>query len=222
MISINKVNNAIQITFEGNDKYLHNGVIDVAVNDLILVVDESDLATFKRSSTGDVLFSQLIDNIRIAGESVTKGNIIEKFAAIGYGSTGGGGGGVDVDAVGEIVDQKIAELVDTAPEALDTLNELAAALGDDPNFATTMATELGKKANATDVYTKTEIDNQLGDIDEALDAILNGETTLDYLTREQADALYAPKGEINIVTQAEYDALGDVVNSDNKLYFITQ
>lgn len=221
MISINKVNNAIQITFEGNDKYLHNGVIDVAVNDLILVVDESDLATFKRSSTGDVLFSQLIDNIKIAGESVTKGNIIEKFAAIGYGSTGGGGG-VDVDAVGEIVDQKIAELVDTAPEALDTLNELAAALGDDPNFATTMATELGKKANAADVYTKKEIDDQLGDIDEALDAILNGETTLDYLTREQADALYAPKGGINVVTQAEYDALGDVVNSDNKLYFITQ
>ena len=221
MISINKVNNAIQITFEGNDKYLHNGVIDVAVNDLILVVDESDLATFKRSSTGDVLFSQLIDNIRIAGESVTKGNIIEKFAAIGYGSTGGGGG-VDVDAVGAIVDEKIAELVDSAPETLNTLNELATALGDDPNFATTMATELGKKANATDVYTKTEIDNQLGDIDEALDAILNGETTLDYLTREQADALYTPKGEINIVTQAEYDALGDVVNSDNKLYFITQ
>lgn len=221
MISINKVNNAIQVTFEGNDKYLHNGVIDVAVNDLILVVDESDLATFKRSSTGDVLFSQLIDNIKIAGESVTKGNIIEKFAAIGYGSTGGGGG-VDVDAVGEIVDQKIAELVDTAPEALDTLNELATALGDDPNFATTMATELGKKANAADVYTKKEIDDQLGDIDEALDAILNGETTLDYLTREQADALYAPKGGINVVTQAEYDALGDVVNSDNKLYFITQ
>lgn len=193
MISINKVNNAIQITFEGNDKYLHNGVIDVAVNDLILVVDEGDLATFKRSSTGDVLFSQLIDNIQIAGESVTKGNIIEKFAAIGYGSTGGGGGGVDADAVGEIVDQKIAESVYTKAEI-----------------------------DSKDYATKAEVEAQLGDIDEALDAILNGETTLDYLTREQADALYAPKGGINVVTQAEYDALGDAVNSDNKLYFITQ
>ena len=96
MILINKVNNAIQITFEGNDKYLHNGIMDVAVNDLILVVDESDLATFKRSSTGDVLFSQLIDNIQISGESVTKDNIIEKFATIGYVSTGGGGGSVDL------------------------------------------------------------------------------------------------------------------------------
>lgn len=90
MILINKVNNAIQITFEGNDKYLHNGVMDVAVNGLILVIDESDMATFKRSSTGDVLFSQVIDNIQISGESVNKDNIIEKFAAIGYGSSGSG------------------------------------------------------------------------------------------------------------------------------------
>jgi hypothetical protein len=35
-------------------------------------------------------------------------------------------------------DQKIADLVDSAPALLDTLNELAAALGDDPNFATTV------------------------------------------------------------------------------------
>ena len=41
----------------------------------------------------------------------------------------------------------LANLVDTAPEALNTLNELAAALGDDPNFATTITTELGKKSS---------------------------------------------------------------------------
>jgi len=35
-------------------------------------------------------------------------------------------------------DQKIADLVDNAPALLDTLNELAAALGDDPNFSTTI------------------------------------------------------------------------------------
>ena len=38
-----------------------------------------------------------------------------------------------------------ANLVDSAPATLDTLNELAAALGDDPNFATTVSTELGNK-----------------------------------------------------------------------------
>ena len=38
-----------------------------------------------------------------------------------------------------------AAIVDSSPAALDTLNELAAALGDDPNFATTVATSLGNK-----------------------------------------------------------------------------
>ena len=51
------------------------------------------------------------------------------------------------------VQNKIAEVVNSAPGTLDTLNELAQALSNDPNFATTMATELGKKANTTDLAT---------------------------------------------------------------------
>lgn len=42
------------------------------------------------------------------------------------------------------VDTKVAELVDSSPDTLNTLNELAAALGDDPNFATTIATQIGE------------------------------------------------------------------------------
>lgn len=41
----------------------------------------------------------------------------------------------------------VANIVDTAPETLNTLNELAAALGDDPNFATTTATLIGTANN---------------------------------------------------------------------------
>lgn len=47
-------------------------------------------------------------------------------------------------------DTSIANLIDTAPATLDTLNELAAALGDDPNFATTVTNELALKLNASD------------------------------------------------------------------------
>lgn len=47
--------------------------------------------------------------------------------------------------------EKLDALVANAPEALDTLVELAAALGNDPNFATTVATELGKKINKSDI-----------------------------------------------------------------------
>lgn len=50
----------------------------------------------------------------------------------------------------EEVDSKIAALVNSAPETLDTLNELAEALGNDPNFATTIATQLGNKVDKVD------------------------------------------------------------------------
>ena len=39
----------------------------------------------------------------------------------------------------------VANLVDAAPSTLDTLNELAAALGDDPNFATTVTNSIATK-----------------------------------------------------------------------------
>ena len=43
------------------------------------------------------------------------------------------------------VDTSLANLVDSAPGTLDTLNELAAALGDDPNFSTTITTSIATK-----------------------------------------------------------------------------
>jgi hypothetical protein len=43
------------------------------------------------------------------------------------------------------IDNEVASLVDSAPGTLDTLQELASALGDDPNFATSVATSIGTK-----------------------------------------------------------------------------
>lgn len=51
---------------------------------------------------------------------------------------------------GKAVAEAVAGIVNSAPETLDTLNELAKALGDDPNFATTVVTELGKKVDKVD------------------------------------------------------------------------
>lgn len=72
-------------------------------------------------------------------------------------------------------------ILDGAPSALDTLNELAAALGDDANFASTITTSLSSKAplasptftgtvtvptpvNSTDAATKLYVDNNSGSI----------------------------------------------------------
>ena len=70
---------------------------------------------------------------------------------------------IDGLATETYVDNKVAGIVDSAPATLDTLNELAAALGDDPNFATTVATQIGTKVDkvdgkglSTNDYTTTE------------------------------------------------------------------
>jgi hypothetical protein len=47
------------------------------------------------------------------------------------------------------VNASISALVDSSPAALDTLNELAAALGDDPNFATTVTSNIASKLSLT-------------------------------------------------------------------------
>ena len=59
------------------------------------------------------------------------------------------------------VQQEISALVDSSPEALNTLNELAAALGDDANFSTTVTNSIAAKAPlASPTFTGTaEIPN---------------------------------------------------------------
>jgi hypothetical protein len=60
----------------------------------------------------------------------------------------------------------IGALIDAAPGALDTLNELAASLGDDPNFAATvtnaLAGKLASASNLADLPNKTTSRANLG------------------------------------------------------------
>ncbi|HBA7442140.1 TPA: phage tail protein [Escherichia coli] len=65
----------------------------------------------------------------------------------------------------------LAALVDSSPEALDTLNELAAALGNDPNFATTVTNALAGKQPLNGVLT-------------AVSQITPEENTLPYFSEE--------------------------------------
>ena len=56
------------------------------------------------------------------------------------------------------VDDKVAGIVNSAPETLDTLQELATALGNDANFATTISTQIGKKVDKVDGMSLTHND----------------------------------------------------------------
>jgi hypothetical protein len=67
--------------------------------------------------------------------------------------TAGAGTNTTQIATTAFVATALANLVATAPAALDTLNELAAALGNDANFAATMTTALAGKASAGHTHT---------------------------------------------------------------------
>lgn len=59
------------------------------------------------------------------------------------------------------VDNQVSALVDSAPTTLDTLNELANALGDDPNFATTVTNSIATKASKSgDTFTGDVVINK--------------------------------------------------------------
>jgi hypothetical protein len=73
----------------------------------------------------------------------------------------------------------VAAIVDSAPATLDTLNELAAALGDDANFASTVTTALGNK-----IDTSTASSTYL----------TQASASTTYLTQASASATYATIG----------------------------
>ena len=56
---------------------------------------------------------------------------------------------------------QVASVVDSAPAALDTLNELAAALGDDANFSTTVSNQIGIRSTNTYVNSTFSSNNYL-------------------------------------------------------------
>ncbi len=60
------------------------------------------------------------------------------------------------------VDTKIADLINSAPGALNTLNELAAALGNDANFSTTITTQLTNINNSISNVENTALSTWVG------------------------------------------------------------
>jgi hypothetical protein len=72
----------------------------------------------------------------------------------------------DAAAIQTYVDGRIALTIDSAPEALNTLNELAASLGDDADFAGTVTTALSGKAASVHGHAVSDVTG----LQDALDA----------------------------------------------------
>ena len=117
------------------------------------------------------------------------------------------------------VSAKVSALVNSAPETLDTLKELADALGNDPNFATTISTKIGTKLD-TSTYNADKatfaLKSELPDMSQYT-TTTNLQST--YITKANASDTYQPKGNYltsipsEYVTDTELNAKGYVTKT---------
>ena len=76
---INSTEQGFTVRGISNNFFPDNATLAYPANSVILIADESDMATFRSASNYDVLFSALIKDININGERVTRDNIIRTF-----------------------------------------------------------------------------------------------------------------------------------------------
>lgn len=101
-----------------------------AINELV-----TEVATVKSAQTGDTTtLTSAIDTAKSEAIAAASTDATTKADAA-------------VVTANAYTDNEVAALVASAPGALDTLNELAAALGDDANFASTITASIATKAD---------------------------------------------------------------------------
>ena len=113
-------------------------------------------------------------------------------------------------------DGEIAALVDSAPELLNTLNELAAAIADNPNYATDVANLVATKADTT------YVDSEISDLDTAAQGYASAADTS---ARGYADGLISTEVSdrnsaistaiTNLDLANTYDAIGAATTAQN-------
>jgi len=124
-------------------------------------------------------------NLLKVGDGQTVYNSLDYFADIDSASA----------SLVSYVDERVEELVGLSPETLDTLEELAAALGDDPDFFNTISASVTSASafalSEANSYTDGELEN--------------------YLTINSASTTYATKTELESI-----DALPDQTGNEGK------
>ena len=98
--------------------------------------------------TGNIAVSGTVDGVDIAARNTLFGGLTSSSGVLTNGVTATTQSASDNStkvATTAYTDTAIANLVDSAPGTLNTLNELAAALGDDANFSTTVTNSIATK-----------------------------------------------------------------------------
>lgn len=134
------------IIFEG-------ATADAFETTLTVVDPTADRTITLPNATGTVTLDGVASTL--TSKNLSSATLATDLAAGGYKVTGLGTPSANTDAATKAyVDTQVSNLVDAAPGALDTLNELAAAINDDASFSTTVTNSIATKvAKAGDSMT---------------------------------------------------------------------
>ena len=116
----------------------------------------------------------------------------------------------DQIATTKFVQTRIGEVINSAPTALDTLNELAAALGDDANYAGTVTSNLAGKADINNAV----ITNTLSVNTDKLVVSSSGKVGIGKIDPQYKLDV---SGDVNISSGSLYKINGSQINTDNVL-----
>ena len=175
LLKITDLGSGIMVQGTNNVLYPDNATLTYPYNSIIVITDESNIATFRSASNNDVLFSGLIGKIEIGGEIVTKENINTKFDAIANKESGGGGSFADAsyDSQTKRINfydngGNIVSYIDATDFIKDGMVSNVAI--SDGNLVITFNTDAGQEPisialtdifNAANYYNKTEVDGKL-------------------------------------------------------------
>ncbi len=132
--------------------------------------------------TSRVLADNAVLTANINDDAVTTAKIADDVALGGNPTTTTQSAGNNTTRIATtaFVTTAVANIVDSAPSALDTLNELAAALGDDANFSTTVTNSIATKAPLSAPTFTGDVD--IDATDDLRLRFLRGSTFLDLLS----------------------------------------
>ena len=199
----NPVLEAGEMGFESDTKYLKFGDGTTTWTSLAYANDPG-IANLTSTLTGYVEITDIGAVSGVAGLDASKNLIVPGASIIVEGATDNGFETtltvVDPtadrtitfpNATGTVaLTSDISALVDSAPGTLDTLNELAAALGDDANFAVTVTNALNALSNGKQAVVTNVSDTEIGYLDGVTSAI---QTQIDAkLATATAASTYAP------------------------------
>lgn len=193
MIRLERVEDVIKFTFNDNPLYLNNGTIEVPVNSLSLLIDESNIATFKKGNN-DAFLSCSLDELGMTKEQLItwyKDNMVdegitpEEVEDIVESATTNLFGYAEYDSNSQRINFKhdssgsVISSIDASDFIIDGMvsNVEIVTISDVKYLKITFNTDSGKEPilipladifNPDLYYTKSEIDEALSEIDETL------------------------------------------------------